>query len=229
MFQLDMRVATNDGFANHSLMLLRSLENALIPLRCVFCGTRTHEPEDYICTGCNGDLPRLQSPPPAETSPLRYEIAVLAYVFPVDAAIKAFKFQRRLFYAPAFAQLLCAASDALPDDVDAVLPVPLHWRRKWFRGFNQALEIGKPVARHLGVPVIQSIARRRATAFQSGLSARERASNLRSAFVLRTPPACRHVLVVDDVITTGTTVRQIARVLKRAGVARVSALAVARA
>lgn len=209
--------------------MLRDLDNAVMPLRCVFCGTRTRTPERYICSGCDDDLPRAESPPPPTSSPLEHDVAPLEYEFPVDAAIKALKFRRRLVYAPAFAELLCAAAARLPDDIDAVLPVPLHWRRRWFRGFNQAVEIGRPVARHLGVPLVKNVRRRRATPFQSGLSARERARNLQSAFAVRGSLPYRHVLIIDDVITTGTTMRQIARVVKRAGVTRVSALAVARA
>jgi ComF family protein len=179
--------------------------------------------------GCDGDLPRIPSPPPPSGSPLEYEVAPVAYSFPIDAAIKALKFKRRLFYAPALAGLLRAATSGLPGDIDAVLPVPLHWRRRWFRGFNQAVEIGRPVAKLLGVPLIRAVRRRRATPFQSGLSARERALNLRRAFVVRGTLGFQHVLIVDDVITTGTTMRKVARLLKKAGVEKVSALAVARA
>ena len=200
-----------------------------MPLRCVFCGTRSRPPERYICEGCYEDLPRIESPPPPLTSPLEFDLASVSYTFPIDVAIKALKFQRRLFYAPAFSELLCATAAGLPDDIDAVLPVPLHWRRRWFRGFNQAEELARPVAKQLDVPVLRNVRRRRATPFQSGLTARERARNLRSAFVVRGSLQHQHVLIIDDIITTGTTVHQIARVLKRAGVDKVSALAVARA
>jgi ComF family protein len=220
-------VATSDG--DNKEMLLRAFDNAVMPLRCVFCGTRTQVPERYICAGCCGDLSRVPAPPPPLTSPLEFELAAAAYEFPVVAALKALKFQRKLFYAPAFAELLCMAAAELPNDIDAVLPVPLHWRRRWFRGFNQAVEIGRPVAKHLDVPLVGSVRRVRATSFQSGLSAPKRAQNLRSAFAARGALWHQHVLLVDDVITTGTTVRQIARVLKQAGVEKVSALAVARA
>lgn len=210
-------------------MLLRDLDNAIMPLRCVFCRARTQGAERHICSGCYDDLQHIASPPPATSSPLVHEIAAVAYAFPVDAAIKALKFKRRLFYVPAFAELLCAATDALPGDIDAVLPVPLHWRRRWFRGFNQAMEIGKPVARHLGVALVRKVRRARATPSQSGLSARQRAKNLKAAFIVCGKLSCRHVLIVDDVITTGATVRELARVLQRAGVRKVSALTVARA
>ena len=209
--------------------MLSHLDNVIMPLRCVFCGTRTKAPERYICSGCDKDLPRIESPPPPTASPFEYDIAPLEYEFPVDAAIKALKFKRRLHYAPALAELLCDAVSRLPADIDAVLPVPLHWRRRWFRGFNQAVEIGRPVARHLGVPLVSNVRRGRATPFQSGLSARERARNLHAAFAVRGSLPYQHVLIVDDVITTSTTVRQIARVVIRAGVSKVSVLAVARA
>jgi ComF family protein len=210
-------------------MLLRVLDRAVMPRRCVFCGTRTQDGERYICGGCDADLPRVESPPPPVSSPCVHEVAPLAYEFPVDAAIKALKFRRKLFYAPALAQLLCDACSRLPSDIDAVLPVPLHWRRRWVRGFNQALEIARPVARHLDVPIVTHVVRRRATRSQSGLHARERAGNLRSAFGMRGRLESQHPLIVDDVITTGATIHEIARTLRRAGVPRISALAVARA
>lgn len=210
-------------------MLLRAFDKAVMPLRCVFCGTRTRQEERYICDGCSNDLPYIESPPPTAGSPLEFDIAPLAYAFPVDAAIKAFKFGRKVYYAPAFAELLCAASEMLPIDIDAVLPVPLHWQRQWSRGFNQALEIARPVARLRGVPLIHDVARKRATPFQSGLKARERAGNLHAAFVVRGTLPYRHVLIVDDVITTGATVNELARAVLQGGADMVSALALARA
>ena len=208
---------------------LFALADAVIPPRCAFCGTRTHRSEGSVCTGCHDDLPWIRFAPASTASPLECEIAPLAYAFPIDAAIKALKFHRRLFYGPALAQLLESACDELPAGIDAVQPVPLHWRRKWRRGFNQALEIAGPVAKHLGVPVIDHVVRRRATGPQSGLTAAERARNLRGAFTVRGAAQHEHVLLVDDVITTGTTMRQAAKTLLRAGTAKVSGLAVARA
>jgi len=209
--------------------MLRELEEALLPRRCAFCGTRTREGEGLICRGCDDDLPRIESPPPPSSSPFRYVVAPLAYEFPVDAAIKALKFRRRLYYGPALAQLLCDAAAGLPDDIDAVLPVPLHWRRKFFRGFNQARELAMPLARKLRVPLVDNVTRKRATPSQSGLHARERARNLRAAFAVRGDLPYRHVLIIDDVITTGATARQLAKALLRAGAGSVSVLAVARA
>lgn len=212
-----------------ALMLLRALENAVMPLRCVFCGTRSRDEERYICTGCRDDLPWSDAPAAPAPVGLEAEVAPMVYAFPVDAALKAFKFRRRLFYAPAFADLLVEACSLLPQDIDAVLPVPLHWRRQWWRGFNQAYEIGRPVARHLGRPLVDNVVRRRATPTQSGLNAAQRTRNLNGAFRVKGTPQQAHVLIIDDVITTGTTVRRLAAVLQGAGVDRVSALALARA
>ncbi len=207
--------------------VLHTLENAVMPMRCAFCGEPTRENEGRVCHGCAADLPWSASPP--VQAPFVRLVAPLAYEFPVDAAIKALKFRRRLFYGPALAQLLNAACAQLPDDIDAMLPVPLHWRRHWLRGFNQALEIGRPLARRLGVPVVHAVRRRRATSPQSGLTAVQRARNVRAAFAIRKPIRHRHVLIVDDVITTGATVRQLAATLRQAGVRRISVMTVAQA
>ena len=210
-------------------MLVRALHDAIMPLRCVFCGTRSLPIERYVCRGCRAELPGAASPPPAPSSPFVVEVAPFDWAFPVDAAIKALKFGRKLYYAPAFAELLDEASWRLPQDIDAVLPVPLHWRRRLFRGFNQAEEIARPLAQRLGVPLVANLKRSKATTFQSGLSARQRARNLRNAFTIRGEMPYAHVLIVDDVITTGVTIRQVATTLRAAGVGRLSAIAVARA
>jgi ComF family protein len=208
---------------------IAAIDQAIMPLRCAFCGTRAGHGNRFICGGCRTDLPWNGSPVASEPGLLRREVAPLAYAFPIDAAIKALKYQRKLFYGPALAEALCAACDRLPGDVDTVMPVPLHWRRKWWRGFNQALELARPVARHLGVPIIHVVTRTRFTPSQARLNAPDRVRNLRAAFRLRRPLTCRHVLLVDDVITTGSTLQELARVLLDGGAEHVSGLAVARA
>ena len=220
-----------------------------MPLCCTFCGTRSASGERRICRACHTDLPWiakacLRCAQPVATAlrpgvfcaacqknppPQRATVAPLRYAFPVDAGLKALKFGRRLYYAPAFAELLCPEMQRLAGQVDAMLPVPLHWRRQAFRGFNQAAEICRPLASRFSLPVISDVIRCRATPFQSGLAARERHRNLRRAFAVRKPLYSRHVLIVDDVVTTGATTRQLAKVLLECGVEKVSVLAVARA
>lgn len=209
--------------------LVRAVEDLIAPETCVFCGAAIAADERHICTGCFTDLPWNQPATSPRSSRLERSIAMLHYSFPVDAAIKALKFNRSLYYVPAFAQVLCSARELLPPDIDAVLPVPLHWRRKAARGFNQAMELAKPVARMLGVPLVRGVYRKHATPFQSGLGATERARNLRHAFSVRGSLPHNHVLIIDDVITTGATTRQLARVLQRSGVEKISVLTVARA
>jgi ComF family protein len=202
-----------------------------------------------VCEGCLAELPwienacaRCANPVVArlpgdihcaacQLNPLPFEAAVapLAYAFPVDAAIKSLKFRRKLFYVPAFAHVLVESMQRLPDGVDALLPVPLHWRRQALRGFNQATELTKPIGRMTGIRLLKNVIRSRATPFQSGLAAEYRQRNLRGAFSVRGAVGARHVLIVDDVITTGETCRQLANVLLDAGVEKVSVLAIARA
>lgn len=199
------------------------LGQALWPVRCAFCGRAQQSP---VCRPCHADLPFVE--PRFELEPFAAAFAPLAYAFPVDAAIRRFKFHRRLFYGPAFATLLQPAVGLLPAEIDAVLPVPLHWRRQALRGFNQAVEIARPVCRQAGLARVTGVSRSRHTPYQSGLSADRRQRNLRNAFRVRGGVAYRHVLIVDDVITTGATCRQVARVLLDAGVPAVSVLAIAR-
>lgn len=216
----------------------------LLPPACPFCGLDVRELG--ACQGCLADLPwnlsacsRCALPLPGDDSlcadcqrrppPFEYAIAPLRYEFPVDAALKEYKFAARSSCLPALAALLCEAARDLPDDIDAVLPMPMHWIRWARRGFNQAVELGRPVARQLGVPLSDNVIRVRHTAFQSGLDARARRRNLAGVFRVTRPFAGRHVLIVDDVMTTGQSCAQLATAARRSGVARVSVLVVARA
>ena len=201
----------------------------LAPRSCVFCGEPSEGGEKSICTGCFADLPWNASPVSPTPGIFESSIAVLHYSFPIDVAIKALKFRRKLFYGPALAEVLCVAKPLLPPGIDAVLPVPLHWRRKAMRGFNQATEIAQPIATSLGVPLVRNVRRKRATPFQSGLDAAERARNLRRAFMITRPASYTHILIVDDVVTTGATAQALASLLLASGVTKVSVLAVARA
>lgn len=205
----------------------RLVESVLVPASCVFCGGDLRPGTRPVCAGCYGDLPWLR--PAFHLPPFVTALAPLAYAFPVDAAIRRLKFRRKLFYAPALACLLDAAATELPEDIDALLPMPLHWRRQAVRGFNQAAEISTGLKKTMRLPIVKGVQRIRPTPYQSGLSARQRRRNVKQAFRAKHELEYRHVLVVDDVITTGETCRELARVLLDAGVSRVSALAIARA
>lgn len=122
--------------------------------------------------------------------------------------------------------------DALPRDerFDAIVPVPLHWRRKWQRGFNQAELLAREISRRCGVPVTKALRRVRWTGVQAGLSNHARRENVAAAFrcARRAGITGKRILLIDDVMTTGSTASACAQALKRAGAARVALLAAAR-
>jgi len=206
-----------------------NIVDLLAPQSCVFCGTLSEPGEKSICGGCFEDLPWNQPVVSPTPGVFQCAIAMLHYSFPIDVAIKALKFNRKLFYVPAFAEVLCRAEEFLPEGIDAVLPVPLHWRRKAHRGFNQATEIAKPVADLLSLPLLRGVRRCEATPFQSGLTAKDRVHNLRRAFKATRALTHDHVLIVDDIVTTGATARAIAKIVLGKGVRKVSLLTLARA
>lgn len=239
-------IQTCTGYARR---VCRDLDDAIMPERCAFCGTRSSRSECGLCDGCRNDLPWLEhacercaeplplAPPPGvlcgacqqRASPVTMTLAPLRYEFPVDAGLKALKFRRKLHYAPMFAGLLLGTLRRANTDFDALLPVPLHWRRLASRGFNQAVELARPISRRLGVPLLRGVIRHRSTAFQTGLSASARDRNLVRAFRVKRPVAAHHVLVIDDVVTTGATTRHLAAALLARGAEKVSVAAVARA
>jgi ComF family protein len=195
-------------------------------LRCPCCANPLADGEDAgrHCGAC------LAEPPAFDAT-----VVAVDYAAPLDALVLDLKFGAQLPLAPLFGQLLRDAILARPGWVlpDVLCPVPLGPRRLVERGFNQALEIARPLAAALGVALQPRLAARAVdTAAQSGVSPRERARNIRGAFDV---PANmlhlahgRHVGVVDDVMTSGHTLNELAATLKAAGAARVSNLVFAR-
>ncbi|HJR11111.1 MAG TPA: ComF family protein [Rhodanobacteraceae bacterium] len=219
---------------------------ALLPSHCLLCGARGQGALS-LCAACEADLPCnttrcarcalplesstplcgrcIRRAPPWEAAwvPFRYE-------WPLAQLESRFKFGGDLA-AGRTLSLLWSASQAPHDLPDAIVPVPLHRARLRRRGYNQALELAKPLAKHLGVSLLcEALRRIRATNAQTELTAVQRRRNVRGAFVAsldgKTP---EHVAVLDDVFTTGATLTECARVLKRAGVRRVDVWALARA
>jgi competence protein ComFC len=124
-------------------------------------------------------------------------------------------------------------ASALPieERFDAVTPVPLHWKKRWQRGFNQSELLARAIARGRGIPLVGALRRTRVTLTQAGLSNTERRRNVASAFGCRKAANAlrgKRVLLIDDVMTTGSTAAACARVLKQAGAAGVVLAAVAR-
>jgi ComF family protein len=228
------------------MRLLSAVHQWLLPWRCLLCGDAGMKGVD-LCADCAAELPRntqccahcalplpisapqcgrcLRKPPPwdAAWAPFRY-------AWPLDRLETRFKFSRDLAAGRALATMWQREKPpaTLPQ---MILPVPLHQRRLRQRGYNQAWEIARPLAHAFGIPCRNDVlCRVRHTDAQTGLDAVQRRRNLRGAFELRTIAVlATHVAVVDDVFTTGATLTECIRVLKRAGVSRVDVWALARA
>jgi ComF family protein len=149
------------------------------------------------------------------------------------ALVHALKYGDRIDLAPVMGRWMARAGHELLKDADAIIPVPLHWRRLWARRFNQSMLLSQAISKQAGVAVADAALKRvKATAQQVGLSQSERAQNVQGAF--RVPPdrkaevAGRRVVLVDDVLTSGATSDACARALLRAGARNVDLLVFAR-
>ena len=214
--------------------LPRQLLASLLPAQCALCAGPCRE---LVCVPCRQQYleqtrPRCrQCANPLDDMaqlcgrclrrPPAYDATFTAadYAAPVDQLLLQLKFGARLAHAPLFAQLLC--------------PVPLGPARLVERGYNQALEIARPLARHLDIALQARLALRvRETRAQSGVAPRERRANLAHAFIAEPAFSARlaacHVGIVDDVMSSGHTVHALAAALKRAGARKVTVLVAAR-
>lgn len=224
------------------------VQSWLYPNRCTLCGDPGAEGLD-LCSACRADLPynhhacpRCSVPLPAHTpinvcghclrQPPRYTrlLSLFQYETPADHLITALKFHGKLAHARLLGELLGAQLatqiEILPQ---RIIPVPLHRARLRERGFNQAVELARPIAARFGIPIdVGSCVRVRATPAQSTLPATRRKANVSDAFRVRRPINATHVAILDDVVTTGHTVNELARVLRRSGVKIIEVWAVAR-
>jgi ComF family protein len=230
---------------------LKNVQALLLPPHCVLCGGAGQPPLLDLCAPCAAELPhnlvacaRCAVPLPAGAPPgcicgrcLRrppqfdQALAPYHYAYPLDRLVKDLKYHARLAYGRILGTLLAQRvrthAATLPE---LIVPVPLFPARHRERGFNQSVEIARHVSGELRVPLGERVCRRvRATADQTTLTARERRRNVRGAFALERPLRLQHVVILDDVLTTGSTANEFARTLKRAGVKEVSVWAVARA
>ena len=156
--------------------------------------------------------------------------SAFAYAKPVSQLVSKLKFRGQIQLARLFGELLADHIGCIGSPAQAVLPVPLHPRRLRSRGFNQALEIARPLSRALSLPMLtDTVHRHRDTQPQAEQSARQRERNIRGAFVPGKPVAYQCVAIVDDVMTSGHTVSEIAKLLRQAGVGQIEVWCVARA
>lgn len=223
---------------------LRAPLRWLFAPRCVVCGD-PGLPDRDLCAACHAQLPWqgpactrcalplaepgicgscLQHPPP-----LAAVHAAFDYAFPVDALLPRLKFHQDFAAGRVLVQSMCAQFAGL-ERATTLVPLPLHRSRLRRRGYDQALELARPLARALRIPLRpELLLRQRATAAQSTLDATARKRNLRGAFTVPTGAVLpAHVTLFDDVMTTGATLHAAAAALHAAGVARVAAWVCAR-
>lgn len=218
--------------------------DGLLPRHCVLCGLGSG-PEN-ICAPCAAELPRIGHscilcglPLLRETGrfcgiclrkapPWNRAIAALVYRFPVDQMVRRFKFSRNLACGQILGkELLQAVERKCSTLPSCILPVPLHRTRHFSRAFNQAELLARQVGKGLELPVYNHVLRRaKRTPAQSGLDAESRQRNLHGAIQCRPPDKlqCKlgHVALVDDVMTTGSTLAECTQTLKRAGAGEIS-------
>lgn len=221
----------------------RPIVRQLMPSSCLLCGSDSID--EVICDGCMEDLPRLPAqhcPQCAEpttfgercgsclATPPHFDdtTAVFKYEFPADRIIHSLKYGHKLAIAKWAAHQL--AQRLQGRTFDLIVPLPLHPHRLRQRGFNQSAEIARHLEKHLKIPVDRSTLRRHiATPPQAELPLKERHRNVRNAFECVGQLQGKKVLLIDDVMTSGATVSECARMLRMHGASQVSVGVLARA
>ncbi len=229
---------------------LNNIQDWLLPRLCPGCGDWTG-PRRTLCRLCELGLPAIAHACPRCALPYDHPetagecgacqrhapayartLALYRYAPPVDHFIRNLKFHHALHLADLLGERLALRLADRAVRADLIMPIPLHPARLRERGYNQALEIARPLARALGRPLdFTTLQRVRATAAQSDLSLVQRQRNLRGAFAVR--PGARldgvRVALVDDVMTSGSTVQSVAQALCAAGAQEVEVWVIARA
>lgn len=207
------------------------LHDALAPAQCAACQVLLPE-RDVFCALCAQRIQLVGSVDLVITATKRLPIyAVGAYADPLKKLINAKRFSQRATSAQ-LGELVARNALILQKPIDVVVPIPLHWTRYAWRGYNQSEEIARVVAKIRGVPVCHELVRNRKTEYQAECSRAERTLNVLGAFALSDAGkqllAGKHVALVDDVFTTGATMEAAARAIYAAKPASVCALVVAR-
>ena len=223
LFSLHSSCFLCGGTTNQQISLCQSCEDDLpvIENSCSRCGLPVAIPSKEICGHCLKNAPEID-----------YTESLYFYKPPIDYLITKLKFEEKLVCASIFAHLLSGLTKKIgaEDIPDVIVPVPLHLHRLSQRGFNQALEIAKPISAKSGIPLDYKYIRRiKSTTAQSKLNVTERKRNIKNSFEVQGEKQYRHVLLIDDVITTGSTINELAKTIKDSGVEKVGVWSIARA
>lgn len=235
-------------------MVLERFLNLLFPRFCVICKQKSSHIDmcnlclrklpyiQHACEICGQEMPQncicaqcLQTPPPFNQT-----FAPFKYQEPINQLITQLKFGAKLPQAKLLSDLMFEPLQEYyrsRPKPEVIIPVPLHHKRLQERGFNQALEITRPIAKKLQIPIDFNLVKRsKNTMAQSLLSEQDRKTNIKNAFVIKNPVKThcirlhnyKHVAVIDDVITTGNTITELCKVLRQNGVNEIDVWCVAR-
>jgi ComF family protein len=238
--------------------LASKLLSKLFPSRCILCGNTVNTPvineAVELCASCYEKQPFnticcVQCALPLVADSERdtlcgrciqkspeydYAHSVFRYEGDIIRLVHQLKFSEKITYARSIGEWLLSAYDSdevLKKEVpDCLLPVPLHASRLRQRGFNQSIEIARVLSIKRDIPIENgAVIRERSTTSQTGLNAKQRQKNIKSAFKVISEMQYKNVLIVDDVVTTGSTVNELAKLLKKNNIERVGVLSIARA
>ncbi|MEK7989885.1 MAG: ComF family protein [Thiotrichaceae bacterium] len=204
------------------MQFLANIINYTFPQTCFLCGDLAVKP---LCTACLQELPYLEIAIKSNKSfkYVNHAYAVFDYVYPVNRLIQHAKFHNNFVILHFFGSLMAQQLD-FEQTPDVIIPVPLHIKRLRERGYNQSLELAKMMRNQLKLPLNYSYCQRiRYTTPQVRLNSKQRLTNLIDAFEVKHWPAeWKHVLLVDDVLTTGSTVEEISKALSAVGVEQIT-------
>lgn len=223
---------------------LNNILSGALVANCQLCGSTKVSGHIELCPACLKNLPWLPTACPRCASPIHASstsqgiicgecqqhppsfdssLAAFHYEPPLDHLIQGMKFHGQLSHARLLGTLMAYYLAQWQHDIDCIIPVPLHPRRLRERGFNQALELARPIGKQLGIDIdTQHCQRSRYTTGQADLPLKERHANVRNAFNVSKPANWQHVAILDDVMTSGQTVNALARALKESGIEKVT-------
>lgn len=229
------------------------LEKLILPYYCVMCLEISDQQRD-LCRQCQKELPHLVNTcqqcgiafstshhvsrcGQCITDPPHFDDAFVSFDYqtPIDGWLRQFKFHKKGLYAriltEMYAEKLLERLKKYPEQKpQALVPMPLHWRRLTQRGFNQAHIIAHYLSRKLEIPILKSssVTRIKYTQAQSSLNLHARKRNIQGAFSVQKLVGMNHIAIIDDIITTANTVNELSKQLKLAGIQHISVWALAR-
>ena len=237
-----MKQLLNQCLKNSQLLNFNALKHQIFKQKCLLCASPQANSHG-LCSPCLNELPWhastscpqcglsssgqlcgscISSPPDFDATH-----AVFLYQYPIDKMMQRYKYGNMLNISHTFGQLL--ANKSTFEAIDLIMPMPMHPQRLKERGFNQALEIAKVLTKNRPEKLdYKSVARQTLTPPQASLALKERVKNIKGAFKVNSDLAGKRIAIVDDVMTTGASLNELAKTLKKAGASHVECWVIAR-